>query len=350
MPLFKDLNIGYAPANNSLFDEPSDYRRFAGYAKLRGFKFEIANHKKKYDLVVVNQMADISIWKNYPHGKVIYDLIDSYLAIPDWNYRSMFRGISKFIFGQNQRLCLDYKRCIQDMCTRSDAVICVTEQQKLSIEPYCSNVFTILDVQDSVVTSKKNNYKITSPVKLVWEGLPDNMYQLLAIRDILNNLNNEFDIELHIVTNPTGYRFLGKYGKFSSIEFAKNIFHNTVFHIWEKETFSSIVSNCDIAIIPIDLENPFTMGKPENKLLLLWRVGMPVIVSNTPAYAKCMERAGMDLVCSSIHEWEEKLRYLITNIHARENSGVAGRDYVNQNVNQESILNSWDTAIDSILG
>ena len=26
------------------------------------------------------------------------------------------------------------------------------------------------------------------------------------------------------------------------------------------------------------------------------------------------------------------------------------QDYVNQNVNQESILNSWDTAIDSILG
>jgi len=37
-------------------------------------------------------------------------------------------------------------------------------------------------------------------------------------------------------------------------------------------------------VIPAVLGEPMFAGKPENKLLLFWRMGMPVITSSTAAY------------------------------------------------------------------
>ena len=44
-----------------------------------------------------------------------------------------------------------------------------------------------------------------------------------------------------------------------------------------------MASICDFGIIPVDQKSLFTLGKPENKLLLLWKLGLPVLVSNTKA-------------------------------------------------------------------
>ena len=43
----------------------------------------------------------------------------------------------------------------------------------------------------------------------------------------------------------------------------------------------ALVTEADIAVIPIDLSDPVAQAKPENKLMILWRLGMPVIASAT---------------------------------------------------------------------
>ena len=53
------------------------------------------------------------------------------------------------------------------------------------------------------------------------------------------------------------------------------------------------------------------MGKPENKLGLLWRMGMPVVTSATPAYTRAMNEAGQSLTCKDDAEWMSKLENLI---------------------------------------
>ncbi len=72
--------IGYAPFSSSL-THPGDRRRFPAYAKARGIPFELARPDENYDLVVLTELADISVWPNYRGGKIIYDCIDLYLLI-----------------------------------------------------------------------------------------------------------------------------------------------------------------------------------------------------------------------------------------------------------------------------
>ena len=69
--------IGYVPMSNS-FNSPG-IRRFVYYASKRNLTFEIADPLKKYDLVVITQNADLSIWSQYEAGgaKIVYDFIDS---------------------------------------------------------------------------------------------------------------------------------------------------------------------------------------------------------------------------------------------------------------------------------
>ena len=339
--------IGYVPVT-SLLTHPSDYRRFVGYAKARGLQFEEASREEKYDLVVLSCQADISVWHDYPYGKVVYDLIDSYLAIPSGNVKGMLRGLAKFAVRQNRHLRINYWDAIRDMCRRSDAVVCTTIMQRKDIRPYCKNAHIVLDNHSEVATVRKKDYAAGEPFKLVWEGLPSNVSQLEVLRDVLRQLSERYPIELHLVTDMEGARFLGKFGKHSSKKAAQKIFDHAILHRWDKETCAKTICSCDAAIIPIDLNNPFVAGKPENKLLLLWRMGMPVVASGTPAYVRAMSEAGLQLTCSDDEEWIERLGMVITDPEFRRNAGESGVRYVSEHFSEAIILDQWDDVFRSI--
>ena len=65
MNSFSSPRVGYVPLSNTLMS-PGDRRRFVAYALDRDLKFEIAHPKEKYDLVVLSELADISVWAEYP--------------------------------------------------------------------------------------------------------------------------------------------------------------------------------------------------------------------------------------------------------------------------------------------
>ena len=61
----RNLRIGYVPINLDLKTAPGDYRRFVEYCRHRDIDIEIATYDEKYDLVVLSQLADITMWKDY---------------------------------------------------------------------------------------------------------------------------------------------------------------------------------------------------------------------------------------------------------------------------------------------
>ena len=116
--------IGYVPMSNSL-NSPGDKRRFAYYASKRNLTFEIADPLRKYDLIVLTQNADLSIWSQYERGgaKIIYDFIDSYLALAKVNIKGWMRGFAKYLSGKSRYLKLNHWKALEEMCSRADAVV-----------------------------------------------------------------------------------------------------------------------------------------------------------------------------------------------------------------------------------
>jgi glycosyltransferase involved in cell wall biosynthesis len=344
----RSIRVGYVPMSKNL-NSPGDKRRFVYYANLRNINFEIADPSKKYDLIVITQNSDLSLWKDYEKGttKIIYDFIDSYLAIPKSNVKGLLRGVAKYFSGQSKYLLFNHWKAIGDMCSRADAVICSTQEQRNDISKFCSNVHIILDAHMGVVRSCKSSYSSQSPFRIIWEGLPQNISSLESIATLINNLNKIKPIELHIVTDTSFNRYLGKYGKTNTLKVAQKLFKNVIFHEWDEKTFANCVCSCDLAIIPINLSDPFAAGKPENKLLLFWRMGMPVVTSATPAYLRAMSLAGMDYTARYDSDWIKILSDLINNPIARQKAGALGKSYVEKNFSEKILIEQWDSVLKS---
>lgn len=347
---FDKLRIGYVPCSSKL-DSPGDRRRFCYYASKRGIKFEIADPFKDYDIVIVTQKGDLSIWSKYHKGKVklVYDFIDSYLAIPRYDLKGIFRGFAKFVVRESRYLELDYWRAIENMCLRSDAIVCSTQEQKQNILKFCRNVHVVLDFHSSVVQKVKHDYSSGDVFNLVWEGLPQNVGSLFEIKAVLEQLGREHNIALHVVTDSGYYRYLGKYGMSRTVDITRKLFRNVHLHEWNERTCAAIITACDLAVIPIPLNNPLAAGKPENKLLLFWRMGMPVVVSGTPAYSRAMQSAGLPMACRTKNEWLETLKKYFIDENLRREAGQRGRVFSENNYSDEKTLLLWDEVFRSIL-
>ncbi|MGH7838070.1 MAG: hypothetical protein ACREQC_09655, partial [Candidatus Binataceae bacterium] len=347
----RHLRIGYAPYSES-FTRPGDRRRFCSYAKKRNIPFEIARGSEVYDVVVVTAAGDISFWSEYSRGKaiIVFDLIDSYLAVPAFNPKSLLRGFAKYAAGQNKRLLWNYRRGIERMCQRADAVICTTIEQREQIHPHCRNVHVILDFHDTIVRTSKKDYAAGDIFHLVWEGLPGNLDFLSEIQDVLLDLRKEHPIALHAVTDLRYGKYLGgRFGQRRTEIDARKIFAPLYVHEWNEATCSAIICACDLALIPVPSHDPLCSGKPENKLLLFWRMGMPTVVSATPAYARAMQDCGLAMACQNASDWRETLERYISSELSRREAGQKGKTFAEQHYGEERMLAQWDSAFDSVL-
>lgn len=347
-----DLRIGYVPISDK-FDQPGDNRRFCYYAKKRNIAFEIANPSESYDLVVVTQLGDLSIWSEYDKGntKIVYDFIDSYLAISRWNPKGLFRGIAKYVAGHSRYLRINHWKAIESMCRRANAVICSTVEQRQDIAKFCENIHIILDFHSKITRQVKTDYSIGHRVNLVWEGRPENITGIAQIKEALVQLRNKYLLSLHIITDLEYKRYMNKIGKVSTVNEIRRIFNDSIVYLyqWNPEMLSRIITGCDIAVIPLNTKDSLMYGKPENKLLLFWRMGIPTVTSATPAYIRTMDKCGLQLYCQDNKEWVEKLEKLIADEGARQDAGQRGKSFVEQYYNEEIKLLQWDKLIESVL-
>ncbi len=345
----KKLNIGYLPYSNN-FQQPGDKRRFVYYANKRNLKFEIADPSKDYDLVILSQSADLSVWHKYDLGgaKVVYDLIDSYLSIPRNEIKGRLRGIAKYVAGKSKYLKINQWKAIEEMCIRADAVICSTKEQAEDIRPFCKNVHEILDVHSSLQNKIKTDYEASNVFNIVWEGIADNIYSFDSLKPVFAQIEEKYEIALHFVTDLSYLKYSGKFGKTYTKDRLEGLCKRVYLYEWNEFMCSQIISSCDLAIIPIDLSNPLVRGKPENKLLLFWRMGVPVITSATPAYERAMQRAGLKMTCNDNNDWFNLLNKYITSQEDREYSAIAGKRVADENYSEETVLRNWDKVFDSI--
>jgi glycosyltransferase involved in cell wall biosynthesis len=345
-----DLRIGYVPYSADL-QHPGDRRRFCFWAGRRGVDFEVARPGRRYDLVVLSARADLTYWAKAPSStRVVYDLIDSYLAIRPHDPRDMARGIGKFALRQHSRPALSYRRAVVALCRRADAVVCTTVEQQATISPYNSNVHVVLD-HHPMTFRPKDDYARGPELRLVWEGLPHTLGGFASIAPVLEEIAAQQPLMLTLITDLRYARLAGSFLRADTATLAESVLrvpHRLV--PWSEDNLVREAPRADIAVIPLDAGDAFARGKPENKLLLLWRMGLPTVTTATPAYDRAMAAAGLDLTCTTTGEWATRLAALAGDESARANAGRAGRAFVETAHSAAARLADWDRVIDSVLG
>jgi len=345
------MRIGYSTLRNDL-TAPGDRRRFCHYAAQRGLPFEIARPGEKYDVVVTSSAGDLSEWSRLPRStKLVLDMVDSYLDEPATEPRALVRGTAKFLLGHTRRWHFDYRALIEATCRRADAVICATEEQRDRISPLSENVHVILDFQSAEVARQKTDYRRGEVFHLAWEGLGVNLRTFETFAPAWRELRSRHKIELHLVTSleiPTGSNSIGLR---PARELVKRVLGDGAYlYQWNVSMLAAICCACDLAVIPIPLDQPFFAGKPANKLIFFWRMGLPAVTSATPAYARAMRAAGLEMTCRDGSEWVLMIERLMSDENARQQAGERGRRMVEREYGESSLLERWDRVFESIGG
>ena len=103
-------------------------------------------------------------------------------------------------------------------------------------------------------------------------------------------------------------------------------------------------------MIPIDLSVPMQRLKPENRLLIMWRLGLPCLCSPSPAYIRVSDAAGVSSTCENERVWHAKFLNLLDDPVFAHEEIVRGQDYLHMYHNRNTLLNKWDHAIESVIG
>jgi hypothetical protein len=300
--------IGYAGYSRD-FSAPGDRRRFSAYARQRGLAYDFPDLWSDYDVVLVAQNADLTGWtaRKREMGdklRLILDLTDPYIGEDRLSLR-LLMGVGRYVEGRESRLSPDFRRTLTQACRAADGVLCSTPEQRETLARYNSNIEVSFDWFDDELGPPKRAFRRDRRLKLVWEGQAGQLPNLQQLREPLNALKDR--VELIVVTDPVTKRWFGRFGTIPSEEHLSGIEAPVTLVPWSRADFSNHIVAADVAVIPIDLSHPIWRGKPENKLVLLWKLGMPVLVAPTPAYRRAMASAGLDLVCATPDEWARNL-------------------------------------------
>lgn len=348
------LRIGYWPLSPNL-NSAGDRRRVLFWAKQRGHTV-ITDLSQKVDLYLVSERADFNA--KYFHSTktpIIFDLIDAYLS-PANPGEDIARGVAKNISQQITGSMKPFSKHVEDFCVKSNAVFCSSPEQAKLIRRFNPNIHVILDSHDEIpfLTPRLIDQASKSDLRILWEGQAATIRGIREIIPALQLISENHNVALNFVTDEQYFKVLGKYLVQKTSKLLKkdlgNLYNKANITSWSVENLVSAALSSNASLIPINLSSPMQALKPENRLLIMWRLGLPCLTSSSASYERVFKLAGVNSNCKNISDWYEKLEELTIDPLSGYEQVVKGQNYVRENHTSSILLTKWDQAVESVLG
>lgn len=345
--MFAKIKVGYFPLSSEL-SHPGDRRRLKFWADHRGVQLHI-NPDSKMDLIFVSEKSDFfSIARQHPNTPLIYDLIDGYLE-SESIAKDTFRASAKYLTREVSKFSIRYTKHVARECELATKVICSTVEQSLKIQDFNRNVSVILDSHQEFPFIEPVLTQVGSG-KLLWEGMP---YTLSAIGELRLAFEKFENLQMNVVSDKEYFRVLGRHFPMQTEKLIQKSLSGYESRItlasWSKDNLVRLAQDSLIAVLPIKLQDPIQMFKAENRLLIMWRLGLPCLVSPTLAYSRVMNTIGEDLICKSPHEWSNKISLLRDSGGQRYEAVQKGQQYLRDFHTPEILLTKWDALVEATL-
>lgn len=344
------LKIGYSPQVADM-SHPADRRRLITWAELRGHKIT-TDLSARVDAIFLSGRADFAKIPEYlGRAPVIIDLIDGYLddagLVNDYA-----RGVGKVVLGQISGPPQRYRTILSRAISLASATVCASVEQKDRISIFTNNCHVILDFHEEFPFLPFSELK-DKRGHLMWEGQAFTASGLQTLSQVFTHLIKQEGISLAAVTDISSPRYFGHYGHRLTIDRIKPIpkLFGRDFEIidWSIANVIENAKRSNVSIIPLDNDNFLNSLKPENRLLIMWRLGLPCLVSPTLAYSRVMKEAGLDSICQTEKDWEIKLIETLRSASLQRVIVEKGQAYIREKHSLAGTLNKWDEVFEGVL-
>ena len=346
------LKIAYIP-NSPDAGHPADRRRLVYWAKQRGHEITL-DLSQRHDVLLLSGRADLTRWSRQEiRAPLILDLVDGYLG-EEHMWRDWLRGTGKVFTGHNSGAPRPYRKIVSEACQLAQAVVCETVEQRDTILPYCTNTHTILDFHEEfpMLPFNRDVQNRNFPA-LMWEGLPFTAKGLLLLKNSFSEVAKSHPISLEMVTDLEYPLFLGKYFYQNTEKILQTIpkilGENFKLTKWNLEAVVEAAMRSHIAVLPLDPSGTLNPLKAENRLLMMWRIGLPALASPSLAYVRVMRDTQIDGICQDSNEWQFKITELMDSVELRQESVEKGQQYIRDTHSKEMVLKAWDRLFESVL-
>jgi hypothetical protein len=349
---FDGMKIGYVPYSQDL-QHPGDRRRIDILSDFVDIEIQVKN-LTGIDVLVLSNSSNFSKYLRKYDCPIVIDLVDAYLAERPSFLKDFGRNFLRSINGTSSLRFLRYTSHLRYACQNADAVVVATIEQSRFIEGLNTNVHIIIDDQSEMLLEEDTYAGKSSEKKeyIFWEGLGYTLKHFRSISTELENFLLANNFYLKLLTNIKFHQWGGFLGTTYTENLVKDIFPRAWKNIeiipWSIEATKEAARSSVIGIIPISKDDNFAMFKPENKLISMWSMGLPVLCSPTKAYSRVVEE--INASNSLCHDnWQESLSFLVKNPSIREDLIRAGMNYYESYCTREKLQVKWLAAIDSVL-
>jgi hypothetical protein len=213
-------------------------------------------------------------------------------------------------------------------------------------------IFDILDFHEEIpILRNFSSGNRPASIGLLWEGLPYTLHHLSNLSDLLNS-NNKYEFNLDVVSSKYAYRYLGKYGKIETESELRKIFRNSLssihFHEWSVDTLVKVAKRNSLAVLPIEPKTSYEYLKAENRLLIMWRLGLPALTGPLPSYKRLQNNLGIDFVCDDDIDWRRNIELFASDTPSRQLYISRFESYLATNHSKDSLLRRWDKVFESL--
>jgi hypothetical protein len=284
---------------------------------------------------------------------LILDLVDGYLG-KEHLWRDWLRGAGKVVTRHNSGALRPYRKIVSKACQLAQAVVCETLEQRETILPFCTNIHTILDFHEEFPMLPFNqDVQTRNFPALMWEGLPFTAKGLLHLETSFLEITKAHPIGLEMVTDLEYPLFLGKYF-FQNTEKILNDIPEVLgkrFRLteWNLPAVIDAAKRSHMAVLPLDPYGTLNPLKAENRLLMMWRIGLPTLASPSLAYTRVMRDTQIDGICHDASEWQMKITELMNSVELRKESVEKGQQYIRDTHSEKKVLEAWDRLFESVL-
>lgn len=336
----KRLKILYS-GHSSDFSAPGDRRRIVRWAAAKNHEI-VTENTSKVDVKVITSSSNLrDVVKSKKSVPVILDLVDAYHVRGSF-YSDFLMAIHRSLKYRTLLSTLSFSNLLDEVMHQVDYIVFSSPEQRHLAKAHLSKSTDILDFHDEFPELLYSPPK-KDRLKLFWEGQTTS---LRALRDSLDV--NSGDLQscvesINVLTDPRTGMLFGKFIKTQTESVFPKLFFSTTVNVqrqdWNLKNINDVAKECNLSLVPV-LFDSLNSHKPENRILISWRMGLPVLASKTPSHQRLSDATQANFCVGN--DWAEKISNLNKNRDLLEEQILKGKNYLLRHHNTEVILAKWD--------